>query len=603
MKRKLSLALAGCILFALPLLCQLSFLALINYQLVLAEVSVEHELEAEECSKRINKLIIDLFEYMIFVKFQTDSRMLDPTVQESSLPKEWSGRISSILSLPVLSAKTREQLTAAKGYASLLRQFASASPLSQVPLKGAKVASANAAPEQSLYLFEILLGAAREATNERNQVEIESLARSASLRNYLLAGWIALILSLVAMTLLIFRLVYKPLSVILDNARRLGQGQALNLPVKAPVEIEAIDGCLHQISSELSVAYDEQKQLYELSPALICRLDGNGRILMANQTTRRWLQINTHSSSLEKIVFFTLFDDVVRLRLETVFERARDEQKKMTTKLTLLNHKTMPLHTSWTVTWSEEHQSYFTLAMDVTDVTNIALVREQMGAYLTTELGVPLATVKEASAALALLDGPGAAENKHVAAIKGNVERLSILLNQLNQADAEGVEGGRDFDFCINQTVISDAVDAVRNLALKKQVNIVARPEFAMVACNKWELERVIINLLSNAIKYTPEQGTIKIDSRLSRNIVDFSISDSGSGIPEKALATIFAAYQQADNQWQHNVPSTGLGLSVCKTIIERHGGSIRAENSASGGAVISFSLPASDSSIVRYAG
>ncbi len=598
MKKKLSLSLAGLILFALPLLCQLSFLALINCQLVLAEASVKHELEAEECSKRINKLIIDLLEYVYFVKLQADSPGFDSTLQELSLPSELSGRISNIVSLPVLSETRRRQLEEAKKNAEQFRQNASGlSSFTKMSTKGATkdatIGGTKNIAEQSAYLFEILFGAARDVNNELNQIELDNLARSASLRSYLLVGWITLTLSLVAMTLLIFRLVYRPLSVILDNARRLGRGQALNLPVKAPVEIEAIDGCLHQISSELSLAYDEQKKLYELSPALICRLDGNGRIIMANQTTRRWLQIDSQSSILEKLVFFTLFDDVVRLRLETVFERARDEHKKMTTKLTLLNHKTMPLHTSWTVTWSEEHQSYFTLAMDVTDATNIALVREQMGAYLTTELGVPLATVKEASAALALLDGPSVAENKHVAAIKGNVERLSILLHQLNQADTEGVEGGRDFDFCINKAVISDAVDAVRNLALKKQVNILARPEFAMVACNKWELERVIINLLSNAIKFTPEQGTIKIDSRLSGSLVDFSISDSGSGIPEKALATIFAAYQQADNQSPHNVPSTGLGLSVCKTIIERHGGSIRAENGAAGGAVISFSLPA----------
>ncbi len=55
MKKKRSLSLAGLVLFALPLFCQLSFLALIDYQLLLAKASVKHQLEAEECSKRINK--------------------------------------------------------------------------------------------------------------------------------------------------------------------------------------------------------------------------------------------------------------------------------------------------------------------------------------------------------------------------------------------------------------------------------------------------------------------------------------------------------------------------------------------------------------------
>lgn len=590
--KKLSLSLAGLILFALPLLCQLSFLTLINYQLVHAQASLKHELEAEECSKRINELIIDLLEYMFFVKFQAYNSGLDSTLQELSLPAELSGRISNILSFPVLSQMKRRQLEEARETAATLQRFASRpNPVSQVPTKTINVDLTKNTLEQSENLFKILLSASREALNERNQIELTNLAGSARLRNHLLVGWLGLTLSLVAMTLLIFRLVYKPLSIILENARRLGLGQTLNLAVKAPVEIEAIDGCLHQISSELSAAYTEQKQLYELSPALICRLDASGSILMANQSALRWLQINPQSSRLDKIVFFTLFDDVVRLRLETIFERARDEQKKMTTTLTLLNHRAIPLHTSWTVNWSEQHQSYFTLAMDVTDATNMALVREQMGVYLNTELGAPLAMVKEAIASLSLPDGSGAVENKHVLSLKGNVERLTIMLSQLNQANFDSAEGALDFDFCINQTVISDSIDAVRNLAWKKQISIVAQPEFAMVACNRWELERVLINLLSNAIKFTPQNGTIKIESRLLKNIVSFSIRDSGAGIPEKSLSTIFKAYQQADNQSQNTVPSTGLGLSVCKAIIERHGGTIMAEN-ADGGAVISFQLP-----------
>jgi signal transduction histidine kinase len=583
MKKRMSLALAGLILFALPLVCQLSFLAMINYQLGLADSAIKHELEAEECSKRINKLIIDLFEYMTFVKFQTDSHIMDPMLQESTLPKEWSGRIGDILSLSVLSPQKRKQLELAKGYASKLRDFAAA------PAQG-NGSGANANAEKSLVLFEILLGAAREATDERNRVEADNLARSAALRNYLLGGWFALTLSLVAMTLLIIQLVYRPLSVILENARRLGGGKELNSVIEAPTEIEAIDKSLHSISDELRSAYDEQKKLYEMSPALICRLDGNGQILMANHTALNWLQLDSQIAG--KVAFFELFDAAVRLRLETVFESARESRsirdagKKMTTKLTLSNCRSMPIHTSWTVSWSELYQSYFAIAIDITDATNISLVREQMSTYLTSELGSPLAQVKEACAALATVD------SKHVRAVKSNVERLDILLNQLNCADENSNDDSRDFDFCINQTVVSDAIDAVRSLALKKQINVLSRAEFAMVACNKWELERVLINLLSNAIKFTPEGLTIEVESRLVKSVVHFSVTDSGSGIPENALATIFAAYQQAENQSQQNVPSTGLGLTVCKTIVERHGGNIRAENAPAGGAKLSFQLP-----------
>lgn len=109
---------------------------------------------------------------------------------------------------------------------------------------------------------------------------------------------------------------------------------------------------------------------------------------------------------------------------------------------------------------------------------------------------------------------------------------------------------------------------------------------------------QVIANLLSNAIKFTPENGTIQIAvTAIDMNMKNaskgllFEITDNGIGIPEKELEQIFEKFVQSSNN-EVIIGSTGLGLAICKEIVQAHFGCIWAENSAQGGARFSFQIP-----------
>jgi signal transduction histidine kinase len=181
---------------------------------------------------------------------------------------------------------------------------------------------------------------------------------------------------------------------------------------------------------------------------------------------------------------------------------------------------------------------------------------------------------------------------------------LTNLLNQLDHStDPSNLEQASAQGVCSNKIAISHATEAVRSLAQSKSVQIVAKVEWAMVRCTESELERVLINLISNAIKYTPQGSRIEVLSQLEKGYTDFSkdsiemvrftVVDQGSGIPEHARQEIFAPFKQLANAKTVATPSTGLGLSVCKTIVERSGGKIWVENGKSGGAAFNFLLPA----------
>jgi two-component system sensor histidine kinase KdpD len=106
-------------------------------------------------------------------------------------------------------------------------------------------------------------------------------------------------------------------------------------------------------------------------------------------------------------------------------------------------------------------------------------------------------------------------------------------------------------------------------------------------------LEQVFLNLLDNALKYTPPGTAIEISAEASKNEVIVSVADRGPGLPLAAIAQIFDKFYRGDTA---RTPSgVGLGLTICRAIVQAHGGRIWAENREGGGLVFRFTLPLPD--------
>ena len=106
-------------------------------------------------------------------------------------------------------------------------------------------------------------------------------------------------------------------------------------------------------------------------------------------------------------------------------------------------------------------------------------------------------------------------------------------------------------------------------------------------------MAKVVFNLLSNAFKYTPDGGKIILEGRATPDEVEFSVRDTGVGLSEKDVAQIFVRFYQGDNQQKNKVksPGTGIGLSLCKTIVEHHHGDITVESVVDEGSVFTVRL------------
>lgn len=103
---------------------------------------------------------------------------------------------------------------------------------------------------------------------------------------------------------------------------------------------------------------------------------------------------------------------------------------------------------------------------------------------------------------------------------------------------------------------------------------------------------QVIINIVNNAIKYTPEGSHICLSARKEKKMVLIRIADDGPGISDEAKLHLFDMFYTADIGKADSRRGLGLGLSLCKSIVDAHGGKISVSNNKPHGAVFTFTLP-----------
>ncbi|HKQ61926.1 MAG TPA: ATP-binding protein [Candidatus Polarisedimenticolaceae bacterium] len=152
----------------------------------------------------------------------------------------------------------------------------------------------------------------------------------------------------------------------------------------------------------------------------------------------------------------------------------------------------------------------------------------------------------------------------------------------------------RTVDF---RTTVDDAIDTVHPAAQAKEIRI--HKEFDLVSGSvvrgdPGRLQQVVWNLLNNAVKFTPRGGRILVRLERAGSQVELRITDTGPGIPTAFLPHVFERFRQADPSTNRQHGGLGLGLAIVRSILEAHGGSVRADSTGAGeGTTFIVSLPA----------
>lgn len=148
------------------------------------------------------------------------------------------------------------------------------------------------------------------------------------------------------------------------------------------------------------------------------------------------------------------------------------------------------------------------------------------------------------------------------------------------------------------QKVVDAAILPIQPAAHAKRITIdrVAAASLLTASCDPDRLQQVIANLLTNAVKFTPEGGWIEVRLEHRPPHVEISVRDNGIGIDPGFLPFVFDRFRQADPSSTRQHSGLGLGLSICKQLVELHGGTIRASSDGTGkGSTFTIRLPVSD--------
>ena len=141
---------------------------------------------------------------------------------------------------------------------------------------------------------------------------------------------------------------------------------------------------------------------------------------------------------------------------------------------------------------------------------------------------------------------------------------------------------------------VSEAVESFQLRATASGIALVTKivPPASLAAFDSARILQVLTNLLSNAIKFTSAGGTVAVHVERVGEDIRFAVEDTGTGIPEDQLESIFNRFVQLARNDRRGV---GLGLYISKCIVQGHGGRIWAENRAGGGTTVCFTLPVHD--------
>lgn len=245
---------------------------------------------------------------------------------------------------------------------------------------------------------------------------------------------------------------------------------------------------------------------------------------------------------------------------------------------------------------TELGKAYEALSKANIKLKQIDQLKDEFLYTVTHELRTPLTSVRAFTEIM--YDHPDMDEHKRQEFLKVMVyelERLSKLITQV--LDLEKLESGKQ---SLNKTVVN-TIDLVNRVAgsfatsldTNKQVITILGDTKATAQLDADLMERVLVNIIGNAQKYLPaEDGKIIITVKNTSSDLYISIEDNGPGIPAEQRSQVFNKFYQIVQSKKSNVGGSGLGLSICKKIIDLHKGQIFVDESLSGGAKFILQIP-----------
>jgi PAS domain S-box-containing protein len=383
------------------------------------------------------------------------------------------------------------------------------------------------------------------------------------------------------------------LMIIFDNAVRMGQNKPLLPALPGDDEIAYVDHAFHNMSSNLAEARRKERIVVDHALDVICSFDEQGNCLTTNHATK-----NIFGYEPRDFVGINLRQLIVEEDLgamETALQDLKHNLARGTFENRIRSKNGEDRDVLWSIHWSQAESSFFCVAHDSTDRKEIERLKKQFIEMLSHDLRAPLSSLQILLSMLEMgVYGQVTDKGKdRIQSCGLEIGRLIGLINDL--LDIEKMEAGKMEMHCEPtsiETAITRAVESIRELAQTRQITF--RTDLTHLNCfaDKDRLVQVLVNLIGNAVKFSPDGGEITISASKAEDSVEVRITDLGRGIAKEHQTTLFQRFHQLERSDAISKGGSGLGLAVCRAIIEQLQGSIGVDSEVGRGSTFWFKLP-----------
>lgn len=434
----------------------------------------------------------------------------------------------------------------------------------------------------------IALETARHKVNSRQEEQTKTIMLC-----LIIAGAVGAVGTGTFLWLYFVRTITSRVALVMDNTLRLTRKEPLRPPMKGEDELAHLDLFFHYMAEELEKATRKQFAILDNAVDVICSIDAAGKFVSMNPASEHVWGYKPEALTGQSYAKVLFTEDVPK------FEQALAEIRQSTNLVNIENRVLASdgrvVHTLWSLRWSEAEQSLFCVAHDISDRKEVERVKQEFVAVISHELRTPLTSLQMTLSLL--LDGTygtlsGTAQ-KRIRSAEFGIGRLISLINDL--LDIEKMEAGKltmNYSNVDIAEIAQRSLDSVQGFAEQQRVSVLGDFSSVEITADADRVIQVIVNLLSNAIKFSNEDSFVRLVVEKKGNICEVKVVDQGAGVPPGTEDMIFEKYGQAHTDRSKRKRGTGLGLPICKAIIEQHGGTIGVSPTAGGGSTFWFRLP-----------
>lgn len=425
-------------------------------------------------------------------------------------------------------------------------------------------------------------------------------ARIAHLQRTILVTTLVAALLVIALATIISSYTTRPLRLLTQQVRRMSIDELRVDPaISAYDEVSQLARAFASLGARLQNQFGElQAERTKLVAVLDQMTDGvlivdhQGQVQLINPAAQRIFNVSERDAlgnSLAEVVRHHQLIELWRMCQET------GESQVTSVEFTTWRHYLrLYLQTTAIPLTQALPGSILMVFQDLTHMRRLENVRRDFVSNISHELRTPLASLKALTETLqeSALDDPPTAR-RFLSRMETEVDSLSIMVQEL--LELSRIESGKvplqlePVDPC---TLISATAERMRLQAERAELQLTVRcPEDQpRVLADLRRIEQVISNLLHNAIKFTPPGGQIELAAEQAGTHVQFSVKDTGVGVPADDLPRIFERFYKADRA--RSGGGIGLGLAIARHLVEAHGGRIWVESIEGQGATFYFTLP-----------